>query len=74
MVKQKNEETRGTVTIRLGTISKSGKKIGTVMHELKHGYHPVIRLRLNGEAMREFETDTPKLMDKIFKHTEEHGK
>lgn len=58
--------TRGDVTIALGKVIKKGNQVGTLQHELKHGYHPVVRLRVQGREMVEFEIDTPNLIDRAF--------
>lgn len=59
-------KTVGAITIEQGAITVGGKLVGRVDRELKHGYHPVVRLRIEGKPVVEYEIDEKKLLDKIF--------
>ena len=53
------------IDITDGTIKIAGKKVGTVFQELKHGYHPAIKLVIN-KKVEWHELDTEDLIDVIF--------
>ena len=57
----------GDISINNGTITKQGKRIGQVMQDLKHGYHPAVLLSLDNGFKKWYELDTPELIDVIFK-------
>jgi len=60
------------IVIDSGEISVDGIKIGTVLQDIKFGYHPAIKLVIPSKHIIEwFELDTDNLVDKIF---EEVGK
>ena len=58
--------TIGNVTFNDGAITVAGRPVGRADHELKHGYHPVVRLRIDGAEPVEFEIDTPSLVEQLF--------
>lgn len=58
-------KTVGDITIDNGKITYQGKAVGELMSDLKHGYHPAVRLTVNGKTTW-FEQDTPNLIDTIF--------
>lgn len=64
------KRTVGDVTIDSGAITYKGKPVGSLMHALKHGYHPVVRLTL-GDSVKDYELDTPDLIDTVFEVVEE---
>ena len=53
------------IDITDGTIKIEGKKVGTVFNEMKHGYHPAVKLVVN-KKVEWHEIDTPNLIDVIF--------
>ena len=53
------------IDITDGTIKINGEKVGTVFNELKHGYHPAIKLIVN-KKVEWHEMDTKDLIDVIF--------
>lgn len=58
-------QTVGKITIDNGTITVEGKKVGTVMQDLKHGYHPCVAIRI-GDTVDWLEVDTKDLIGVIW--------
>ena len=58
-------QTHGDITIDNGIITVRGEQVGTVMQELKHGYHPCVAVRV-GLVVEWFEVDTRDLIAKIW--------
>ncbi len=52
------------IDITDGTIKIDGIEVGSVFNELKHGYHPAIKLKIAG-VIEWFEMDTKNLVDVI---------
>jgi hypothetical protein len=55
-------QTVGNIKFDNGVITQGGKKIGTAMQGLQHGYHPSIELTLNNGFNKWYEFDTENLM------------
>jgi hypothetical protein len=55
-------QTVGNIKFDNGVITQGGKKIGTAMQGLQHGYHPSIELTLNNGFSKWYELDTENLM------------
>lgn len=58
-------DTRNGVTIDNGTVTVDGNKVGEVMKDYKHGYHPAVRVTIDGVNVW-FELDTKNLIDVVF--------
>lgn len=56
--------TTSLIEIAGGVIRANGQRIGTVNKDLKHGYHPVARMKV-GQVTEDFELDTPDLIERI---------
>lgn len=58
-------QTIGNITIDNGSIIVAGKEVGTVMQDLKHGYHPAVAIRI-GKKVEWLEVDTRDLIGVIW--------
>jgi post-segregation antitoxin (ccd killing protein) len=58
-------QTVGDITFDNGVITRGGKKIGTAMKSLQHGYHPSIELKLANGYNNWYELDADDLMQTI---------
>jgi len=58
------------LVIRNGSITKNGKEIGRADHDLKFGYHPMVKVKVhsNPKATKHFELDHKDLVSSILKH------
>lgn len=54
----------GDLVIREGIVRLLGERVGTLMHELELGYHPVVRLRLDGYRAIQYELDGGKVAER----------
>ena len=66
-------KTFGDITIDDGIITKDGKKIGTVMHQVKYGYHPAVLLKSSDHSFSKwYELDQKNLIDTIVADVRKH--
>lgn len=70
MTSAKRGKTVGRITIIDGSIQVKGVEVGRVDHQLKHGYHPAVFLKI-GDKFEWFEQDTPNLIDRVFEKAKE---
>jgi len=60
------------IVIDSGNITVGSTKVGEVMQDLKHGYHPAVKLVIPDKNIIEwFELDTENLVDTIFERVGE---
>jgi len=57
------------IEISCGSITYNGEEVGTANHDLKHGYHPAVLLKLTGHDDIWVELDTKDLVGYIKKRT-----
>ena len=58
-------KTRNGITIDDGIVTVNGKKVGEVMQDRKHGYHPAVSIRI-GKKVEWLELDTKNLIDVVY--------
>ena len=59
-------QTQNGITIDNGIVTVEGKQVGTVMQDLKHGYHPCVAVRIDGAPVEWLEVDTKNLIAVIW--------
>ena len=60
-------QTFGRITIDNGIVTVGGKQVGTVMQDLKFGYHPCVAIRTEGSDKVDWlELDERDLIGKVW--------